>query len=82
MEAIWDAIKVSGTVNVRSAGNNDWSNPYYRPAYPVFNPGAEKQWVAVGGVQPPTATNPEYTKQFGFNEAGLAKWFTVSPSKR
>jgi subtilase-type serine protease len=78
MDAIWDAIKDSGTVNVRSAGNNDWSNPYYRPAYPVFNPWAENQWVAVGGVQPPTATNPEYTKQFGFNEAGLAKWFSVS----
>ena len=78
MEAIWDSIKDSGTVNVRSAGNNDWSNPYYRPAYPVFNPWAENQWVAVGGVQPPTATNPEYSKQFGFNEAGLAKWFTVS----
>ena len=78
MEAIWDSIKDSGTVNVRSAGNNDWNNPYYRPAYPVFNPWAENQWVAVGGVQPPTATNPEYSKQFGFNEAGLAKWFTVS----
>jgi subtilase-type serine protease len=78
MDAIWDAIKDSGTVNVRSAGNNDWSNPYYRPAYPVFNPWAEDQWVAVGGVQPPTAANPEYTKQFTFNEAGLAKWFTVS----
>ncbi|HEX6022799.1 MAG TPA: S8 family serine peptidase, partial [Solirubrobacter sp.] len=38
MDAIWDAIKDSGTVNVRSAGNNDWSNPFYRPAYPVFNP--------------------------------------------
>jgi subtilase-type serine protease len=34
--------------------------------------------VAVGGVQPPTEANPEYTKQFGFNEAGLAKWWTVS----
>ena len=78
MDAIWDSIKDSGTVNVRSAGNNDWSNPYYRPAYPLFNPWAENQWVAVGGVQPPTATNPEYTKQFGFNEAGLARWFSVS----
>ena len=39
MEAIWDAIKDNGTVNVRSSGNNDWSNPYYRPAYPVLNPG-------------------------------------------
>ena len=78
MDAIWDAIKDSGTVNVRSAGNNDWSNPFYRPAYPVFNPWAESQWVAVGGVQPPTASNPEYTKQFAYNEAGLAKWFTVS----
>jgi subtilase-type serine protease len=78
MEAIWESISGSGTVNVRSAGNNDWSNPYYRPAYPVFNPWAESQWVAVGGVQPPTDANPEYTKQFGFNEAGLAKWFTVS----
>jgi autotransporter-associated beta strand protein len=78
MDAIWDAIKDSGTVNVRSAGNNDWSNPYYRPAYPLFNPLAEKQWVAVGGVQPPTEANPEYTKQYGYNEAGLAKWWAVS----
>ena len=78
MDAIWDAIKDSGTVNVRSAGNNDWSNPYYRPAYPLFNPWAENQFVAVGGVQPPTAANPEYTKQYGYNEAGLAKWWTVS----
>ncbi|WP_406081388.1 S8 family serine peptidase [Micromonospora sp. NBC_00858] len=78
MDAIWDAIKDSGTVNVRSSGNNDWSNPYFRPAYPFFNPLAEKQWIAVGGVQPPTAANPEYTKQFGYNEAALAKWWTVS----
>lgn len=78
MDAIWDAIKVTGTVNVRSAGNNDWNNPYFRPAYPLFNPAAENQFVAVGGVQPPTAANPEYTKQFGYNEAGLAKWWTVS----
>ncbi|RKN15676.1 hypothetical protein D7147_24700 [Micromonospora musae] len=78
MDAIWDAIKDSGTVNVRSAGNNDWSNPFYRPAYPFFNPLAERQWVCVGGVQPPTAANPEYTKQSGYNEAGLAKWWTVS----
>jgi subtilase-type serine protease len=78
MDAGWEAIKDSGTVEVRSSGNNDWSNPYYRPAYPVFNPWAENQWVAVGGVQPPTAANPEYSKNSGFNEAGLAKWFTVS----
>ncbi|MFD6177548.1 MULTISPECIES: S8 family serine peptidase [unclassified Isoptericola] len=78
MDAIWDAIKDSGTVNVRSAGNNDWSNPFYRPAYPFFTPAAEKQWVAVGGVQAPTEANPEYTKQYGFNEAGLAKWWSVS----
>jgi subtilase-type serine protease len=78
MDAIWDAIKDSGTVDVRSAGNNDWSNPYFRPAYPLFNPWAENQFVAVSGVQPPTAANPEYTKQFGFNEAGLAKSWTVS----
>jgi subtilase-type serine protease len=78
MEAIWDAIRDSGTVNVRSAGNNDWSNPYFRPSYPLFNPWAENQFVAVGGVQPPTAANPEYSKQFGFNEAGLARWWTVS----
>lgn len=78
MDAIWNAIKDKGVVNVRSAGNNDWSNPYFRPAYPLFSPAAENQFVAVGGVQPPTAANPEYTKQFGYNEAGLAKWWTVS----
>jgi subtilase-type serine protease len=78
MDAEWDAIKVSGTVAVRSAGNNDWSNPYYRPAYPLFNPLAENQFVAIGGVQPPTAANLEYTKQSGYNEAGLAKWWALS----
>ena len=78
MDAIWDAIKDSGTVDVRSSGNNDWSNPYYRPAYPFFHPEAENQWIAVGGVQPPTAAVPEYTKQYAFNEAGLAKWWVVS----
>jgi subtilase-type serine protease len=78
MDAIWDAIKDSGTVDVRSSGNNDWSNPYYRPAYPFFHPQAENQWIAVGGVQPPTAAVPEYTKQYGYNEAGLAKWWVVS----
>jgi len=78
MDAIWDAIKDSGTVDVRSSGNNDWSNPYYRPAYPFFHPEAENQWIAVGGVQPPTAAVPEYTKQYGYNEAGLAKWWVVS----
>jgi autotransporter-associated beta strand protein len=78
MDAIWDAIKVTGTVNVRSAGNNDWRNPYFRPAYPLFNPPAEDQFVAVGGVQPPTAAVPEYQKQTGFNEAGLAKWWSIS----
>jgi len=78
MDAIWNAIKVTGTVNSRSAGNNDWSNPYFRPAYPFFNPWAENQFIAVGGVQPPTATNPEYTKQYNYNEAGLAKWWYVS----
>ena len=78
MDAIWNAIKVTGTVDSRSAGNNDWSNPYYRPAYPLFNPSAENQFVAVTGVQPPTATNPEYTKQYQYCEAGLAKWWAVS----
>ena len=78
MEAIWKAFQPTGIVNVRSAGNNDWSNPFYRPAYPLFNPWAEKQWVTCGGVQPPTAANPEYSKQYGYNEAGLAKWWYVS----
>jgi autotransporter-associated beta strand protein len=78
MDAVWDAIKDSGTVDCRSAGNNDWSNPYYRPAYPLFNPWAENQWVEVGGVRPPTETDPEYSKQYAYDEAGLAKWYTVS----
>jgi len=81
MDAIWDAIKTSGTVDVRSAGNNDWTNPYYRPAYPLFHPEAENQWIAVGGVQPPTAAVPEYTKQFGFNEGGLRSGGSCPPRR-
>jgi subtilase-type serine protease len=79
MDAIWDAIKGTSVVNVRSAGNNDWDNPFYRPSYPLFNPWAENQWVAVGGVTAPSAANGyEYQKTTTFNEGGLAKWWTVS----
>ena len=52
---------------------------------PVLSPGVSRLesrgGKAVGSRRrsaTATATNPEYTKQFGFNEAGLAKWFTVS----
>jgi subtilase-type serine protease len=79
MDAIWDAIKGTSVVNVRSAGNNDWDNPFYRPSYPLFNPWAENQWVAVGGVTAPSASNNyEYQKTTTFNEGGLARWWTVS----
>ncbi len=82
VDAAYDAVKDKNVVQVMTTGNRDMNNPYYRAAYPFFNPEAEKHWVAVAGLK--QSKTPEgqvigghYELIPNFNEAGLAKYWTV-----
>lgn len=60
-----------------TTGNRDMKNPYYRALYPLYNPAAEKHWIAVAGLkQGSKAGSYELIKNF--NEAGQGKWWTVA----
>lgn len=60
-----------------TTGNRDMKNPYYRALYPLYNPDAEKHWIAVAGLkQGSQAGSYELVKNF--NEAGQGKWWTVA----
>ena len=65
------------SVQIMTTGNRDMKNPYYRALYPYYNPAAEKHWIAVAGLkQGAKAGTYELIKNF--NEAGIAKWWTVA----
>ena len=51
VDAAWEAVKDTNVVQIFTTGNRDMDNPYYRPLYPYFNPEAEKNWIAVAGLQ-------------------------------
>ncbi len=76
VDAAWEAVKGTNVVQVFTTGNRDFANPFYRPLYPYFNPEAEKNWVAVAGMK--QDGNGGYTLYDTFNEAGLAKYWTVA----
>lgn len=46
VDAAYDAVKNSNTVQVMTTGNRDMKHPYYRALYPYFNPEAESHWIA------------------------------------
>ena len=75
VDAAYDAVKGTNVVQIFTAGNRDFNNPFHRPLYPYFNPDAEKHWINVGGLQ--QAANGNYSLWEGVNEAGLAKYWTV-----
>lgn len=80
VDAAWDAVKGTKVVQIFTTGNRDSANPFYRPLYPYFNPEAEKNWIAVGGltkVDNFDPAHPKYKLWDVVNEAGLAKWWTV-----
>ena len=88
VDAAWDAVKGSTTVQVFTTGNRDMANPFYRPAYPYFNPEAESQWIAVAGIKRVGDDNgsygayndtlsAKYELSAHQDEAGIAKWWTV-----
>lgn len=60
-----------------TTGNRDMKNPYYRALYPLYNPGAEKHWIAVAGLKQGVAEGT-YELVKNFNEAGQGKWWTVA----
>ena len=80
VDAAWDAVKGTNVVQVFTTGNRNMKMPYYRPLYPYFNPEAEKNWIAVAGLQKDgvgTDGKDKYKWVDNFNEAGNAKWWTV-----
>ena len=75
--AAYEAVKDRNIVQIMTTGNRDMKNPYYRALYPLYNPAAEKHWIAVAGLkQGSQAGSYELVKNF--NEAGQGKWWTVA----
>lgn len=75
--AAYEAVKARNIVQIMTTGNRDMKNPYYRALYPLYNPAAEKHWIAVAGLkQGSKAGSYELIKNF--NEAGQGKWWTVA----
>lgn len=75
--AAYEAVKDRNIVQIMTTGNRDMKNPYYRALYPLYNPAAEKHWIAVAGLkQGSKAGSYELIKNF--NEAGQGKWWTVA----
>ena len=73
----YEAVKDRNIVQIMTTGNRDMKNPYYRALYPLYNPAAEKHWIAVAGLkQSSKAGSYELIKNF--NEAGQGKWWTVA----
>lgn len=85
VDAAFDAVKDTNVVQIFTTGNRDFANPYYRPLYPYYNPDAERNWIAVSGIKltdGSTPDNPKYEIWKDVNEAGLAKWWTVTAPSR
>lgn len=80
VDAAWEAVQGKDVIQAFSAGNNYRNSPYHRALYPYFNPDAENQWLAVSGLkQNNKTTDPDnYQLESSFNEAGFAKWWTLS----
>lgn len=80
VDAAYDAVKGTNVVQVFTAGNRDFANPFYRPLYPYFNPDAEQHWINVGGLTQDGQDadgNAKYKLWTTVNEAGNAKYWTV-----
>ena len=77
VDAAWDAVKDTKVVHVMTTGNRDMANPFHRALYPYFHPEAESHWIAAAGIKPDTANPGKLVLERTYNEAGLAKWWTV-----
>ncbi len=79
IDGAWDAIKTTPNkvVMVMTTGNRDMENPFQRALYPYFHPEAESQWIAAAGIKPHATDTNRLILETIYNEAGLAKWWTV-----
>lgn len=75
--AAYEAVKNKKIVQIMTTGNRDMKNPYYRALYPLYNPAAEKHWIAVAGLMKGSKAG-SYELIKNFNEAGQGKWWTVA----
>ena len=75
--AAYEAVKDRNIVQIMTTGNRDMKNPYYRALYPLYNPAAEKHWIAVAGLKKGSKAG-SYELIKNFNEAGQGKWWTVA----
>lgn len=75
--AAYEAVKDNNIVQIMTTGNRDMKNPYYRALYPLYNPAAEKHWIAVAGLKKGSKAG-SYELIKNFNEAGQGKWWTVA----
>ena len=75
--AAYEAVKGKNIVQIMTTGNRDMKNPYYRALYPLYNPAAEKHWIAVAGLKKGSKAG-SYELIKNFNEAGQGKWWTVA----
>lgn len=80
VDAAWESVKGKDVIQVFTNGNNDRANPYHRALYPYFHPEAEKQWIAIAGLrQNDQTSDPDnYKLEANFNEAGFAKYWTLT----
>jgi subtilase-type serine protease len=75
-DAMYNAVKDTNVVHVRSAANTDQENPNNMAFYPYFYPDAEKHWIAAGGL---AQSGSNYKLNTTENEAGpYAKWWYVA----
>ena len=74
--AAYEAVKDRNIVQIMTTGNRDMKNPYYRALYPLYNPAAEKHWIAVAGLK--QGSKAGSYELINFNEAGQGKWWTVA----
>lgn len=77
VDAAYDAVKGTNVVQIFTTGNRDFANPFYRPLAPYFNPEMERNWIAVAGLQKDSSGDGKYKLVGTWNEAGLAKYWTV-----
>jgi subtilase-type serine protease len=92
VDAAYDVAQEYGTVFIMTTGNRDNASPFYRALYPYFHPEAERYWIAAAGIMKDAgnpgklvlvnAINSETGASTGttgsYNEAGLAKWWTMT----
>lgn len=84
VDAAYDAVKGTNVVQIFTTGNRNFANPFYRPLAPYFNPEMEKHWIAVAGLQEVNrgAGDGKYELRSNYNEAGLAKYWTITAPGR